>query len=87
MKNYTEQDFLDFPEKIISEVLSGCEAPEIVQTNSDRATAILQVIRQAKEQDVVLVAGKGHETTQEIQGKRFEFSDQVHLRLAFGGLV
>ena len=73
------------PEKIISEVLSGCEAPEKVQTNSDRATAILQVIRQAKEQDVVLVAGKGHEDTQEIAGKRHAFSDQLHLQIAMGG--
>ena len=73
------------PEKIISEILSGCEVPEKVQTNSDRATAILQVIRQAKEQDVVLVAGKGHEDTQEIAGKRHAFSDQLHLQIAMGG--
>jgi len=35
----------------------------------------------------VLVAGKGHETSQEIKGKRFDFSDQEHIRLAAGGLV
>jgi UDP-N-acetylmuramoyl-L-alanyl-D-glutamate--2,6-diaminopimelate ligase len=37
--------------------------------------------------DVVLVAGKGHETIQEINGKSFDFSDQEHIRLAAGGLV
>ena len=51
------------------------------------ATAILQTIRQAKPQDIVLVAGKGHEETQEIAGKKHPFSDQMHLKLAMGGLA
>jgi UDP-N-acetylmuramoyl-L-alanyl-D-glutamate--2,6-diaminopimelate ligase len=75
------------PEKIITEILSGCKVVEKIQKNSDRATAILQVIRQARQEDVVLVAGKGHEETQEILGKRHAFSDQLHLQLAMGGAV
>lgn len=73
------------PERIISEILSGCKMPEKIQSNSDRATAILQVIRQANHADIVLVAGKGHEDVQEISGKRQAFSDQLHLQLAMGG--
>jgi UDP-N-acetylmuramoyl-L-alanyl-D-glutamate--2,6-diaminopimelate ligase len=73
------------PEKIITEILSGCQVVEKIQKNSDRATAILQVIRQARQEDVVLVAGKGHEDVQEILGKRHAFSDQLHLQLAMGG--
>jgi len=73
------------PEKIITEILSGCKAEEKIQKNADRATAILQVIRQARQEDVVLVAGKGHEEVQEILGKRHAFSDQLHLQLALGG--
>jgi UDP-N-acetylmuramoyl-L-alanyl-D-glutamate--2,6-diaminopimelate ligase len=73
------------PEIIISEILAGFEQPEKAQHNTDRATAILQVIRQAQPEDVVLVAGKGHEDTQEIAGKRHSFSDQLHLQLAMGG--
>jgi len=73
------------PEKIIADILSECETLEKIQKNSDRATAILQVIRQARQQDVVLVAGKGHEEVQEILGKRHAFSDQLHLQLAMGG--
>lgn len=73
------------PEKIITEILSGCKVVEKIQKNSDRATAILQVIRQARQEDIVLVAGKGHEETQEILGKRHAFSDQLHLQLAMGG--
>lgn len=73
------------PELIIAEILSGFKHPEDVLINADRATAILQVIRQAKSQDIVLVAGKGHEETQEVAGKKHPFSDQLHLQLAMGG--
>jgi UDP-N-acetylmuramoyl-L-alanyl-D-glutamate--2,6-diaminopimelate ligase len=45
----------------------------------------MSAVRKAKPQDIVLVAGKGHETTQEFNGKCFDFSDQVHLRLVSGG--
>lgn len=56
-----------------------------VELIAERAAAIMSAVRQAKPQDIVLVAGKGHETTQEFNGKRFDFSDQVHLRLVSGG--
>jgi UDP-N-acetylmuramoyl-L-alanyl-D-glutamate--2,6-diaminopimelate ligase len=58
-----------------------------VQTIADRAAAIMAAIRHADVRDVVLVAGKGHETIQEINGKSFDFSDQEHIRLAAGGFV
>ena len=73
------------PQKIINDILSGFEQPEKAQVNLDRATAILQVVRQAKPEDIVLIAGKGHEETQEIAGKKLPFSDVVHVRLAMGG--
>ena len=41
----------------------------------DRGEAIAWAIAQAREQDVVLIAGKGHETTQEVAGVRHPFSD------------
>lgn len=74
-------------EKIIAEILSGFENSSCAHVNPDRATAILQAVRQAKAQDIVLVAGKGHEETQEIAGKKHPFSDQMHLKLAMGGLA
>lgn len=48
----------------------------------DRASAILQTIRGARREDVVLLAGKGHEATQDIMGKKRPFSDQDHAQLA-----
>jgi UDP-N-acetylmuramoyl-L-alanyl-D-glutamate--2,6-diaminopimelate ligase len=58
-----------------------------VQLIIDRAAAIMAAVRSASPQDIVLVAGKGHETTQEINGKKFDFSDQEHIRLAAGGMA
>jgi len=58
-----------------------------VQMIVDRAAAIMAAVRNAAPQDIVLVAGKGHETTQEISGKKFDFSDQEHIRLATGGIA
>ncbi|MEI7968969.1 MAG: UDP-N-acetylmuramoyl-L-alanyl-D-glutamate--2,6-diaminopimelate ligase [Betaproteobacteria bacterium] len=45
------------------------------ETEVDREAAIVQALRLAGENDVVLIAGKGHETTQEIGGQRFAFDD------------
>jgi UDP-N-acetylmuramoyl-L-alanyl-D-glutamate--2,6-diaminopimelate ligase len=58
-----------------------------VQMITDRAAAIMTAIRHANPHDIVVIAGKGHETTQEINGKKFDFSDQEHIRLAAGGIV
>jgi UDP-N-acetylmuramoyl-L-alanyl-D-glutamate--2,6-diaminopimelate ligase len=54
---------------------------------ADRAAAIMAAVRHADTHDIVLVAGKGHETSQEISGKKFDFSDQEHILLAAGGAV
>ena len=45
----------------------------------------MAAIRHADIKDVILVAGKGHEATQEINGKKFDFSDQEHIQLAARG--
>jgi UDP-N-acetylmuramoyl-L-alanyl-D-glutamate--2,6-diaminopimelate ligase len=49
---------------------------------TDRAGAILWAVRHAAKSDVVLLAGKGHETYQEIGGKKFPFLDADHVALA-----
>jgi UDP-N-acetylmuramoyl-L-alanyl-D-glutamate--2,6-diaminopimelate ligase len=58
-----------------------------IQMLADRAAAIMAAVRHADMQDIVLVAGKGHETSQEIGDKKFDFSDQEHILLAAGGGV
>jgi UDP-N-acetylmuramoyl-L-alanyl-D-glutamate--2,6-diaminopimelate ligase len=74
------------PNSIITQIQSGISQPERVKVNPDRATAILQIIRDAKPQDVILIAGKGHEDTQEIAGQKIPFSDYLHAQLALGGV-
>jgi len=48
----------------------------------DRARAIEQAVLEAAPQDVLLIAGKGHESYQEIAGRRLPFSDQAVARAA-----
>lgn len=60
---------------IIEDILQGFKNPQLVNVMPDRRQAIWQTVQQATENDVVLVAGKGHEDYQEVMGKRTYFSD------------
>ncbi|RYF43598.1 MAG: UDP-N-acetylmuramoyl-L-alanyl-D-glutamate--2,6-diaminopimelate ligase [Comamonadaceae bacterium] len=66
------------PAAIISQILLGLSHAGSVQVQADRALAIAQTIAAAAAQDVVLLAGKGHEDYQEIGGVKFPFDDRVH---------
>lgn len=72
------------PQHIIEQILSGIrvEDRQHVLVEQDRARAILQAIASAQVEDVVLLAGKGHETYQDIGGERHAFSDLEHARQA-----
>ena len=61
------------PEAIIDDILLGCDDSPIVE--ADRGAAIALAIAEAKVGDTVLIAGKGHETYQEVDGVRLPFSD------------
>lgn len=63
------------PQQIIADTLQGFATPTKVHTEVDRKQAIFAAIAAADEQDLVLLAGKGHETYQEINGQRQPFSD------------
>ncbi|WP_321816185.1 MULTISPECIES: UDP-N-acetylmuramoyl-L-alanyl-D-glutamate--2,6-diaminopimelate ligase [unclassified Paraburkholderia] len=70
------------PAAIIDQVVGGMREPAKARRIEDRASAILQAVRGAAKEDVIVLAGKGHEATQEIMGKKRAFSDQDHARLA-----
>jgi UDP-N-acetylmuramoyl-L-alanyl-D-glutamate--2,6-diaminopimelate ligase len=70
------------PMSIIDQIAAGMSDATKARRIEDRASAILQAIRSAAREDVVVLAGKGHEATQEIMGKKRAFSDQDHARLA-----
>ncbi len=66
------------PDTIRRAILAGCDGPARVREVGDRAEAIAQAVREARAGDVVLIAGKGHETTQLIRGVEHPFSDREH---------
>ncbi|MBA4152610.1 MAG: UDP-N-acetylmuramoyl-L-alanyl-D-glutamate--2,6-diaminopimelate ligase, partial [Acinetobacter sp.] len=70
------------PELILQHVVSGMKQHSELHVIADRAQAINWALAQAQEDDLVLIAGKGHETYQEIQGVRYPFSDIEQVRKA-----
>ena len=70
------------PMAILDEMLSGVAEGDRnrVWVNSDRREAIRQAVGMAKPGDVVLLAGKGHETYQEINGVKHPFDDVAVLK-------
>lgn len=70
------------PEVIVSQILLGLTHRESVEVQADRARAIAETVSAAAPQDVILLAGKGHEAYQEIAGVKHPFDDRVHARRA-----
>ena len=68
------------PDAIIAQVMAGVSGD--AEAIEDRQVAIFSAVHQAQAGDVVLLAGKGHETYQEIAGVRHPFSDREVARAA-----
>ncbi len=71
------------PLKIIDDILKGMGDARDVTVEPDRRRAIGRALAEAAAGDVVIIAGKGHETTQEIAGVKHPFDDREVAR-AFG---
>jgi UDP-N-acetylmuramoyl-L-alanyl-D-glutamate--2,6-diaminopimelate ligase len=65
------------PQSIIDEMMTGVEGQHFKKTLSilDREQAIKTAISLAEPADIILIAGKGHETYQEIKGIKYDFDD------------
>ena len=70
------------PAAILREMAAGLPKGVAFQQMENRAEAIRTAVRSAGSGDVVLVAGKGHEETQEIRGEKFPFSDRREVEKA-----
>jgi len=71
------------PQQIIIDILAGIKRMnEDIVVEQDRAKAIQLAVLDASEDDVVVVAGKGHETYQIIKGQTFDFDDRVEVQKA-----
>ena len=65
------------PESIMEDIEKGIEPQNFkkVLSIADRKQAIKTACQMANPNDIILIAGKGHETYQEIKGERFDFDD------------
>ena len=71
------------PEAILAQIVAGTlDSKARIERIAGRDAAIAGTIAEAGENDTVLIAGKGHETYQEIAGERHPFSDLDHARTA-----
>jgi UDP-N-acetylmuramoyl-L-alanyl-D-glutamate--2,6-diaminopimelate ligase len=70
------------PLSIIENILAGVSRSDRLAVQVDRALAIASAVGQASNEDVILLAGKGHEATQEIAGVKSYFSDRDHASTA-----
>ncbi len=73
------------PEKIISEMLVNLHSDELkkVTTITDRHKAIKEAVKLAQKGDIILCAGKGHETYQDVKGIKSHFDDMEEFQKLF----
>jgi UDP-N-acetylmuramoyl-L-alanyl-D-glutamate--2,6-diaminopimelate ligase len=67
---------------IVADIVAGFAHPSAVEIQRDRALAIRQALKSAGGNDVLLIAGKGHETYQEAAGVKTPFDDLAVARAA-----
>lgn len=72
------------PETILQDMQAGMSATQFERTHIElsRKLAIEYAVTHATENDIVVIAGKGHETYQEIDGVRYDFDDSIILQQA-----
>lgn len=76
------------PDDIIAEMEQGVEPQNHKKTIAitDRKQAIKVACQLARPEDIILIAGKGHETYQEIKGVRYDFDDMETVKEILGQL-
>lgn len=72
--------------QIIQDICAGFADATVIAIQPDRAKAIAQALAASGPDDVVLVAGKGHETWQEVKGQKSYFNDVEQVEIALDAL-
>jgi UDP-N-acetylmuramoyl-L-alanyl-D-glutamate--2,6-diaminopimelate ligase len=70
------------PLQILQQMQAGLQRAAQARTEPERAAAIALAVQLTQPADVVLIAGKGHEDYQDIQGVKRPFSDHAHAAAA-----
>nr|WP_275658999.1 UDP-N-acetylmuramoyl-L-alanyl-D-glutamate--2,6-diaminopimelate ligase [Shewanella sp. Isolate11] len=65
------------PQSIIDDVVKGLQNPQAALTQVDRKAAIEHLVSIAQAGDLILLAGKGHETYQEVAGQRLDYDERA----------
>lgn len=78
---------LEEPGAIIEQMKSGLEPSARYLAITDRREAIKAAVALARPGDIILVAGKGHETYQDVGGVKHHFDDREEVRAAFGTVL
>ena len=68
------------PEQIIADILAGIKDQTHTRAMVDRAFAIQEALRELKDDEVLMILGKGDEDTLEIDGKKYHFDDREVVR-------
>ncbi|MCB5250594.1 MAG: UDP-N-acetylmuramoyl-L-alanyl-D-glutamate--2,6-diaminopimelate ligase [Candidatus Cloacimonadales bacterium] len=77
----------EIPANIINDMLTGIEKDTKLLIIRDRKVAITAALLLAKENDIILIAGKGHETYQEINGHKHPFNEYSIVNTALSTIV
>ncbi len=70
------------PQEIIAQILSGIRRMKTIEVEPDRAAAIKLAVQEAGPDDIVLVAGKGHENYQLVMNQSYSFDDKIEVKKA-----
>jgi UDP-N-acetylmuramoyl-L-alanyl-D-glutamate--2,6-diaminopimelate ligase len=68
------------PQQIFNDILAGMKGQTNYEIVPDRSEAIRRAVAKAQKDDIVIVAGKGHEDYQLVGTEKHHFSDQETLR-------
>ncbi|HNW60062.1 MAG TPA: UDP-N-acetylmuramoyl-L-alanyl-D-glutamate--2,6-diaminopimelate ligase [bacterium] len=74
------------PEAILADIAAGCEAPKVTRI-IDRREAIRHAIALAGPGDIVMILGKGHETTQTLKDRTIPFNDREEAEAALAAIL
>jgi UDP-N-acetylmuramoyl-L-alanyl-D-glutamate--2,6-diaminopimelate ligase len=68
------------PDQVIKDIIAGIPQPDSIISLTNREEAIAYALHHAKDEDIILIAGKGHEAYQQIGAIKYAFSDQETVR-------
>ena len=71
----TDNPRTEDPKAIIDDILSGMKESEKKKVIVDRREAIFEAVKMSEDGDIILIAGKGHESYQEINGVKYDFNE------------